>query len=79
MLLINRRKGESILIGENVRLQILKVKGKYVSIGIEASRDVFVARAELLDRLQPSETPEVTLTPTPSDESSPPHESKQPD
>ncbi|QEG20711.1 carbon storage regulator [Mariniblastus fucicola] len=47
MLVLSRKKNESIVIGENVRIEILKVSGNTVRIGIQAPRDVKVLRGEL--------------------------------
>jgi carbon storage regulator len=44
MLIITRKQGESITIGENIKVTILDVKGKYVRVGVEAPRDVAVHR-----------------------------------
>lgn len=52
MLVLTRKIGEKLIIGENVVIQILKC-GKEVKIGIEAPREVTVYREELFDRLQP--------------------------
>ncbi len=47
MLVLSRKKNESIVIGENVRIEILKVSGNTVRIGIQAPRDIKVLRGEL--------------------------------
>lgn len=47
MLVLSRKKNESIFISENVRIEILKVSGNTVRIGIQAPRDVKVLRGEL--------------------------------
>ena len=49
VLVLTRKKEESLLVGEGVRITILKVRGNQVRIGIEAPRDVRVLRAELDD------------------------------
>ena len=49
MLILTRKKGESIAIGDNIQIQVLNVKGGQVRIGIEAPRDVSVNREECLD------------------------------
>jgi carbon storage regulator len=48
MLVLSRKEGERIVIGENITLVISKVSGNRVTIGIEAPRDVKVARGELV-------------------------------
>ena len=50
MLILNRRVGESIRIGENVKLTVLGVRGNQVRVGIDAPKDVHILRSELLER-----------------------------
>jgi len=47
MLVLSRKVGERIVIGDNITLVISKVNGNRVTIGIEAPRDVKVVRGEL--------------------------------
>jgi len=47
MLVLSRKEGESLIIGDNITLVISKVVGNRVTIGIEAPKDVKVMRAEL--------------------------------
>ena len=47
MLMIRRRSGESILLGDNIEIQVLEVAGNRVKIGISAPRDLLVLRKEL--------------------------------
>ena len=48
MLVLTRRPGQSILVGENVELVVVRIEGDRVVLGIEAPREVRVVRAELL-------------------------------
>lgn len=50
MLVLSRRIGEEIIIGRNVRLIILEVKGHVVRVGIDAPANVPVDRKEVRDR-----------------------------
>lgn len=50
MLVLSRRIGEEIIIGRNVRLTILEVKGHTVRVGIDAPANVPVDRKEVRDR-----------------------------
>lgn len=50
MLLLTRRTGESLMIGDDVTVRVLGVKGNQVRFGIDAPDDVVVVREELLDR-----------------------------
>ncbi len=54
MLVLSRRAGESIVIGDNVTVSILEVRGDVVRVGIDAPRSVAVHRAELLEALEAS-------------------------
>lgn len=47
MLVLSRKKNESIVIGDNIKIEVLKVSGNTVRIGIQAPRDVKVLRGEL--------------------------------
>lgn len=49
MLILTRKKGESIAIGDNIQIQVLNVKGGQVRIGIEAPREVRVNREERVE------------------------------
>jgi carbon storage regulator len=48
MLVLTRRPGQSILVGDGVELVIVRIEGDRVVLGIEAPREVRVVRAELL-------------------------------
>ena len=52
MLILTRRAGEALMIGENVSIKVLGVKGIQVRIGIDAPKDVAVHREEIFDRIQ---------------------------
>jgi len=54
MLVLSRRIGESVVIGDNITVTVLDVRGDVVRIGIEAPRSVAVNRAELLAELESS-------------------------
>ena len=51
MLILSRRAGEKLIIGENVTVTILAVKGNQIRIGIDAPRDVRVDREEIYQRI----------------------------
>ena len=51
MLVLTRRVGEKLVIGENVTVTVLGVKGNQVRIGIDAPRDVSVNREEIYQRI----------------------------
>ncbi len=52
MLVLSRRAGESVVLGDDVVVTILEVRGDVVRVGIEAPRSVKVHRAELLAQLE---------------------------
>ncbi|AMV32868.1 hypothetical protein VN12_12140 [Pirellula sp. SH-Sr6A] len=47
MLVLSRKEGERIVIGENITLVVSRISGNRVAIGIEAPKDVTVVRGEL--------------------------------
>lgn len=54
MLVVSRRAGESVVIGDNVTVSVLEVRGDVVRIGIDAPRSIAVHRQELLAQLAQS-------------------------
>jgi len=54
MLVLSRKDQESILIGDNIKITVLKSKGNTVRIGIEAPKDVRILRNEINGRLKPA-------------------------
>lgn len=52
MLILTRRIGESVFIGEEVRMTVLGVRGTQVRIGINAPKDVPVHREEIYYRIK---------------------------
>ena len=52
MLVLTRKLGESIAIGDDIKVTIIEVKGKQVRIGIEAPQQTVVHREEIYQRCQ---------------------------
>ncbi|MFN8195737.1 MAG: carbon storage regulator CsrA [Nocardioidaceae bacterium] len=52
MLVLSRRVGEAIVVGDDVTITVLEVRGDVVRVGIDAPRSVAVHRAELLAEIR---------------------------
>lgn len=52
MLVLTRKSGESIIIGEDIEIKILSVDGDAVRLGIRAPREVAVHRSELFEEIK---------------------------
>ena len=52
MLILTRKSGESLMIGEDISVTVLGVKGNQVRIGINAPKDITVHREEIFDKIQ---------------------------
>ena len=68
MLILTRRVGETVMIGNDVTVTVLGVKGNQVRVGVNAPRDVAVHREEIFERIKREEhdgsTAGTTTSPT---------------
>lgn len=60
MLILTRRVGESLMVGDEVTVTVLGVKGNQVRIGVNAPKDVTVHRQEIYERIQAEQVPSGT-------------------
>ena len=58
MLILTRRVGETLMIGDDVSVTVLGVKGNQVRIGVNAPREVAVHREEIYERIKKEEAGE---------------------
>jgi carbon storage regulator len=56
MLVLSRKVGERILIGENISVTVVRINGNAVRIGVQAPSDLTVIRQELQDNLDAAES-----------------------
>jgi len=58
MLVLSRKQDQEIVIGDNIRITVLKTRGNVVRLGIEAPRDIKVVRGELESTPEPKDISE---------------------
>jgi carbon storage regulator len=52
MLVLTRKVGEEILIGDNINVKVIEISGSKVKLGIEAPADLRIFREEILERVK---------------------------
>jgi carbon storage regulator len=70
MLILTRRVGESLIIGDEVTVTVLGVKGNQVRIGVNAPKEVAVHREEIYQRIQQEQAAHGSAEPPDNAESS---------
>lgn len=63
MLILTRRVGETVVIGDDVTVTVLGVKGNQVRLGVNAPREVAVHREEIFERIKRERGEEETVSP----------------
>ena len=61
MLILTRRVGETVVIGDEVTVTVLGIKGNQVRIGVKAPKNVAVHREEIFERIRVERADEVTV------------------
>ncbi|OOF70381.1 carbon storage regulator CsrA [Rodentibacter caecimuris] len=54
MLILTRKVGETVLIGDDISITVLSIRGSQVKLGVNAPKDVSVHREEIYQRIQKS-------------------------
>jgi len=67
MLVLTRRKGESVMVGDNIEVKVLDVHAGQVKLGLQAPGNITVHRKEVYEAIQ-RETRTAAATPPPSPE-----------
>jgi carbon storage regulator len=64
MLILTRRVGESLMIGDDVSITVLGIKGNQVRLGVNAPKEISVHREEIYQRIQQEKTKAQEVAPS---------------
>ena len=64
MLILTRKIGETIAIGDTIKVRVLDIKGKHVRIGIHAPAETSIHRQEIFERIQEANRQAAGLAPS---------------
>lgn len=56
MLILTRKTGESLLLGDDVEITVLSVRGSQVKLGVNAPKDIAVHRQEIYQKIKDTES-----------------------
>lgn len=56
MLILTRKPGEKIIIGSDIEIQVIAIKGKQIHLGIKAPKEMHILREELFDVEKPPQS-----------------------
>ena len=56
MLILTRKTGESLLVGDDVEITVLSVRGSQVKLGVNAPKDIAVHRQEIYQKIKDTES-----------------------
>ncbi len=59
MLILTRRVGEALMVGNDTKIVVLGVKGSQIRLGINAPKDVVVHREEIFDKIQNNDSVDI--------------------
>lgn len=78
MLVLSRQRDESIIIGDNIVVTVVDIRGDKVRLGIEAPPEVSVHRREVYEAIQREKKQKAAQTPAASKEGAPPPKNDKP-